>query len=198
MTDDSIKLGALVRRARKLGVAGVAVIPAAEIVLEDQLAELCREPRCENYGLSAGCPPYVDGPAALRRRLKDFQRAIVIKFDVPAEALFSEDRLRIFALLQETVAEIERCAVRMGYVHAKAYGGGSCKQLFCRGHSDCREMRDPGGCRNPSRARESMSGFGVNVTRLMEAAGWSMQRAVSDGAVRANGMATVCGLILIG
>lgn len=196
--EDSKKLEQLVELARKLGTADAAIIPATEIVVEDQLAELCRQPRCENYGLSAGCPPHVAGPAAFRRRLKDFRYAMAIKFDVPTEALFAEQRSHIFQLLHETAAEIERCAVRKGYVHARAYAGGSCKQLFCRDHADCREMREPGGCRNPHRARESMSGFGVDVTRLMQAAGWSMKRAAADGARRADEMATVCGLILIG
>lgn len=196
--DDSTKLEQLAALARKLGTADAAVIPAAAILVEDQLAELCREPRCENYGLSASCPPHVTGPAAFRQRLQDFQWAMVVKFEVPAEALFSQERSHIFQLLHETAAEIERCAVRMGYTRARAYAGGSCKQLFCRDHADCRELREPGHCRNPHRARESMSGFGINVTRLMEAAGWSMKRAASDGVTRANEMATVCGLILLG
>lgn len=197
-TEAPKNLKQLVQLARRLGTADAAIIRADAITVEDQLAELCREPRCENYALSAGCPPHVAGPAAFRQRLKDFQWAMVIKFDVPADALFSEERSQIFQLLHETAAEIERCAARMGYTRARAYAGGACKKLFCRDHADCREMRKPGGCRNPHRARESMSGFGINVTRLMEAAGWSMKRAASGNAARTNEMATVCGLILIG
>jgi hypothetical protein len=43
-----------------------------------------------------------------------------------------------------------------------------------------------------------MSGFGINVSKLMETAGWTMNRisAETDQAP-SSGMGTVCGLVLI-
>ena len=52
-----------------------AVIAASEISIEDDLAKLCQEPQCENYGLSSSCPPHVAGPAGFREYQKNFQQA---------------------------------------------------------------------------------------------------------------------------
>jgi hypothetical protein len=42
-----------------------------------------------------------------------------------------------------------------------------------------------------------MSGFGINVSKLMQAAGWTMSRAVRTE-TDAIAMGTLCGLVLIG
>jgi len=59
-------LNRLARLACDQGACGAAIIPTAAIVVEDRLADLCRNPGCENYGLSASCPPHVSGPAGFR------------------------------------------------------------------------------------------------------------------------------------
>jgi hypothetical protein len=43
-----------------------------------------------------------------------------------------------------------------------------------------------------------MSGFGINVHKLMQSAGWAMERIISDTDPEAVPMGTVCGLVLIG
>ena len=41
----------LLQAACRAGASAVAVLPAGDIVSKDALAEMCRKPRCENYGL---------------------------------------------------------------------------------------------------------------------------------------------------
>lgn len=196
--EGSTKLGDLVRLARQLGASDAAVIPSSVISVEDELSKLCREPQCQNYGLAASCPPHVCGPSGFRKLLKEFELALVFKIDVPSRALFSNERKDIFGLLHEIAATIEQSAARMGYVNSKAYAGGSCKNIFCNDHPACRAIGEGGECRFPEKARPSMSGFGINVSKLMKAAGWTLERADRKAPAASDSTASVCGLVLVG
>jgi predicted metal-binding protein len=195
---DLADLKELTELACRLGVSNAKVISTSEILIEEDLAKLCEEPRCENYGLSASCPPYVAGPSGFRRLLEDFEHAVVFMIEVPSEILLSSDRREVFRALHEIAAGIERAAVEMGYRSSRAYAGGSCKRLFCQDYTSCRVLKEGGECRNPDRARPSMSGFGINVSKLMEVAGWSMKRISREIEQDKGSLSTVCGLALIG
>jgi len=183
--------------ARRAGATELAVIAAEYIVAEDDLAEKCREPRCENYGLSKSCPPHVAGPAAFRRLLEDYRQAFFFRIDVPPETLYSSESREVFQLLHEVAAGIERSAVQMGFPAAAAFAGGSCKKIFCRDQRECRALSGKGDCRHPEHARPSMSGFGINVAKLFQAAGWTMNTAARDSISNSDNLASVCGLVLI-
>ncbi len=186
----------LIELARHLGASDAKIISTEIVPVEDNLAKLCVEPRCENYGLSPGCPPHVSGPPGFRELLKEYKQALIIKIDVPSAILFSAERQEVFGLLHEIVAAVERSAFQMEYRSSRAYAGGSCKSIFCPEHPECRVLNEKNECRNPDSARPSMSGFGVNVSKLMLAAGWSMNR--SERETGTVSMGTVCGLVLIG
>ena len=188
----------LTQLACQLGASDANAISTTEISVEDSLADLCQEPGCENYGLSASCPPHVSGPGGFRKLLKAFDHAVVFKIDVPSEILFSEERRDVFRLLHEIAANIEKAATEVGFSNSSAYAGGSCKQIFCRDYFHCRVIAENGGCRNPLLARPSMSGFGINVLKLKKAAGWMSNKMPLDIDPDSVSMDTVCGLILIG
>jgi predicted metal-binding protein len=188
----------LAQIAYQLGANDARAISTTDISVEEDLAKLCREPGCENYGLSAGCPPHVAGPAGFRKSLKTFEHALVFKIDVPSEILFSDERRDIFRLLHEIAAGIEQSAIEMGFHDSSAYAGGSCKQIFCRDYPDCRVLAENSECRNPLFARPSMSGFGINVLKLKKAAGWMSNKTSQNDDPDTISMQTVCGLILIG
>ena len=188
----------LIKQACRSGASGATAISTGDIYVEDDLANLCREPRCESYGLSTSCPPHVSGPSGFRELLKSFKHAIVIKIDVPLEILLSSERSDIMKLLHEIVAGIEQAAVKTGYTSSKAFAGGSCKKIFCHDYEACRVLTEGGECRNPRYARPSMSGFGINVSKLMKVAGWTMNRYNSEADPDTASTAPICGLILIG
>ena len=187
----------LLRLARYMGATDAAVISTDCIFVLDRLAALCLEPRCPGYGMSAGCPPHVSGPAGFRELVKGFHQALVFKIEVPSNILLSAERRDIFRLLHEIAAALELSAVRAGLTRSRAFAGGSCKELFCPDKAECR-VTAGGACRNPDRARPSMSGFGIDVSRLMEGAGWPMNRAVQGGRADNPSTGTVSGLLLIG
>jgi predicted metal-binding protein len=119
------KLEELVRLTRVLGSSDVCLISSKDISVEDGLANLCREPKCMNYGLSPSCPPHVGGPPEFRNLQKYYQKAIIVRLVVPSAALFSDERRGIMRLLHEIVAGVEQGAVRLGFINAKAFAGGS-------------------------------------------------------------------------
>lgn len=188
---------ALLQAAESAGASAVAVIPAEDIVSEDRFAEMCRKPRCENYGLSPGCPPHVAGPAAFRKWAVRFKRAIFFRLDVPAEVLFSSERRECFQLLHEIAAKTEQKAIGMGFKDARAFAGGSCRQLFCFDHPECRVLSKKGTCRYPQVARPSMSGYGIHVARLVETAGWPVSGIAPDAAPHGSRPANIYGLVII-
>ncbi|MCD6272929.1 MAG: DUF2284 domain-containing protein [Deltaproteobacteria bacterium] len=191
------KLKKLMQYAKKIGSTEAEIISTINIVVEEKLANMCLEPRCENYGLSKNCPPHVSGPSQFKKQLENFNQAIVFKIDVPSEILFYSERRELFQLLHEIAAGIEQYAVKMGFKSSKAYAGGSCKKIFCYDHPECLALSEKGKCRNPKYARPSMSGFGINVLKLMETAGLTMNMATPDTDSNEIKMGSVCGLVLI-
>lgn len=197
MSETDMDLSGLIQTAYRLGATGVTAVSADDIVVDDRLADKCREPRCESYGLSKSCPPHVSGPPAFRKLLEKIHFAIFFKIDVPSEILFSCERREIFHLLHQTAAGIEKAAREMGLKSSQAYAGGSCKNIFCHAHSDCRVISEKGKCRNPQFARPSMSGFGINVAKLYETAGWTMTGIAHDSESNPTKMSSVCGLVVL-
>jgi predicted metal-binding protein len=192
------KLEELVRLARVLGSSDVCLISSKDISVEDRLANLCREPKCLNYGLSPSCPPHVGGPSEFRNLQKSYQQAIIVRLVVPSAALFSDERRGVMRLLHEIVAGVEQGAAHMGFINAKAFAGGSCKNIFCDEYAACRVLSEDRECRNPEQARPSMSGFGINVSELMKVCGWPGDIKISEAEAAGDPMSWVAGLILVG
>jgi predicted metal-binding protein len=188
----------LLERATLGGATDAVLISPRDILISDELAERCSLPRCENYGLSAGCPPHTTGPEGFRKLLTNCQCALFFRIDVPAEVLYSSDNRELFQLLHEVAAGVEREAVHLGFARAAAFAGGSCWQLFCHEKRECMALVAGGSCRFPEIARPSMSGFGVDVGHLLRLAGWAnrLGKLGEDG--REQGTTSVCGLVLLG
>ena len=187
----------LCEAALRRGASGAKAVPAAGIRTEQRLADMCLEPRCENYGLSASCPPRVKGPGAFGELLTHCSHGLVVKLEVPSEILLSAQRREVFQVLHELVAHLESEAMAVGFDHAHAFAGGSCKNLFCDDLPDCQVL---GGqtCRHPDRARPSMSGYGVDVTALAAAAGWELDPVRMNPEAGNSPMGLVIGLVLVG
>jgi len=194
---DQDSLNALLHFAENAGATMAARISPSVIQVEDRLAEYCQTPRCPHYGLSMSCPPHVAGPASMRRLLNESRHAIVLRIEIDAESLHGEQRPEVLRLLQEISAAVEREAVRLGYAGAQAFAGGSCKISFCTDENDCRVLAGRGSCRHPDAARPSMSGYGINVGALMQAAGWSTNLFQPEDAAGHSPLAWVAGLVLL-
>mgnify|MGYP000190907546 CR=1 FL=1 len=197
LSDREERLESLVQTALDMGATHARIIPADRIVVDPGLAEICKNPKCINYGLSKSCPPHVSGPEEFQRQLENFTCALVFKIEVPTEILYTTQNLELFQLLHEIAACVDQAAVNMGFSGARGYAGNSCKKLFCHDFLECRFLHKDGQCRNPDRARPSMSGFGVNVNKLYEAAGWQIKNLTRETGKGHVKMGSICGLVLI-
>jgi predicted metal-binding protein len=191
-------LDELTQVALALGASDAQAIASADIRVEERLAGLCLEPRCENYGLAPSCPPYVAGPAGFRALIETHPHAIVVRLVVPSSLLLSCERREVGAFLHELVAGVEQAAVRLGYANSQAFAGGSCKEIFCRDDLACTVVAGNGDCRHLQVARPSMSGFGVDVFKMVETCGWPAQAELDGAGAEDKSMSWLAGLILIG
>jgi predicted metal-binding protein len=191
-------LESLIQVAQQNGASDAKAVSTTDVTVDKSLTNFCKDSRCENYGLSINCPPHVSGPAGFKELLKDYEQAVVFKIDVPTEILLSKESLEVFRSLHKIASIIEKSAVEKGYLRSKAFAGGSCKPLFCQEYTDCLVLSESGNCRHPHIARPSMSGFGINVSQLTEAAGWKMDRITHETDPEAVKMGMLCGLVLIG
>ncbi len=194
------ELNELIRLARRLGASAVGIIEASQVPVEDHLANVCREIRCEAYGLSPSCPPHVSGPSGFRELNKKMRYGVVVRIDIPSSVMFSNERREVMGLLHEIVAAVEQEAVHMGYADSKSFAGGSCKNIFCGEHAECRVLSEQGECRNPQTARPSMSGFGINVLKLMQLAGIPVDKSLTpaETGYYEESMSWVAGLVMVG
>ncbi len=192
------QLDDLIDTAIHRGASDAKTILSSEIVIEERLASLCNaDPPCESYGLSASCPPYVPGPSAFRRWQQSSASSIVVRIDLPTEIMFSSQRRGVMQLLHEIVAHVEHEAIEMGYHDTRAFAGGSCKNLFCKDQKACCITSEQGQCRNPTLARPSMSGFGIDVTKLVQSAGWPLKKTRPEAFSEKDSQSWVAGLVLI-
>lgn len=189
----------LVEMALQVGKGAVdaVLIPANDIYVEDELAKVCRDPGCHNYGASPGCPPNVAGPPAFRKWLESYDQALFVKIEIPRESLLSHEYKDIMRMLHEVIADIEQEAVKTGYPNSKGFADGSCKELFCSTYTDCNVLGRNSECRNPGRSRPSMSGFGINVSKLKEKAGWKENNQAGQNKTGKITINAVCSFFLI-
>jgi len=190
-------IGSLFEFALQAGATRAKLLPPECVSVEDELADLCREPKCPNFGQSMSCPPYVSGPSGMRKMLKACRHAIVIRLEIQSSSLHGEDRPVVMRLLHEITAAIELEAKRLGFTESIGFAGGSCKPSFCHNHPDCRVIAEQGQCRYPDHARTSMSGYGINVGELMKSAGWPTNLFTSDSNDKGEQLSWVAGLVLL-
>ncbi len=195
--DDSKAFDPLMELANTKGVSDVRLISPDMIPVDDTLAAFCKKPGCSGYGQSMSCPPHAKGPGWFREQIKTFSHALIFKFDVPTAALLGNERLDLLGLIHDTAAQLEEKARAMGFHRAKGFAGGSCKEIFCSDHLNCKVLHDKGKCRNPGRARQSMSSVGVNFLKLSKIVGWKMRVITAGTDPEKIPMGMVAGMVLL-
>lgn len=187
----------LIEQARQAGTSEAAIIPPSAIVAEEHLAEFCRPEGCDNFGKGLSCPPHVEGVEWFRRLQQKANHALVLRIDTHLKTLLSDDRRRLMQQLHAIVAKLELQAKDMGFPHSRGFAGGSCFQLFCKEHESCSGLTGRKVCRYPETARPSMSGYGINVEKMLHSAGWTDTRISTRGDDENDEMAWVAGLVMI-
>lgn len=188
----------LIEEALKLGASASAIISSKDIQVKDSLAALCNgDYTCQNYGLAASCPPYVEGPDEFRKWQDQSTYSITVKIELPTSVMFSDERKSVMRLLHRIVAAVEQKAVEAGFKNSKAFAGGSCKDLFCENQDTCCVLSENKTCRHSDSARPSMSGFGIDVSQLMLSSEWPAGKAEKSDISDNDATTWVAGLILL-
>lgn len=191
------------QKALELGAAGVEIIRADQLVVDERVRLKCLIPRCLRAGETPNCPPNAPDLDLVRKAIGRYSRGLLIKTHVEPMSDFipgnSKDKSgtdRSLLFHQKTaniVYEIERLAYKHGYSLAMGLGGGSCKDYLC--HGLVCQFKDSGRCRFPLRARPAMEALGIDVVDIIGKAGWSAYPLVDDPAEIP--CATSVGLVLI-
>ena len=192
------QLAHLAEEAINLGATASTIISSNEVQSKDTLAALCNdEYRCPNFGLAAGCPPYVEGPSQFRKWQTQSKYSITIKIELPLSVLYSDERKEVMQFLHQIVAAVEQKAVEMGFKDSKGFAGGSCKELFCEDQDKCCVLAENKTCPHKAIARPSISGFGVDAVQLMKSSGWPAPIAEKSRLSDNDATSWVAGLIML-
>jgi len=159
----------LIDVALSRGATSAKVIPIEAISVNDWVRQKC-EFGCTQYGKKYTCPPYVQPPKQTRKILKEYNKALIIKFGE------IKDRME-WRGIQKLMAELEREAFLSGLYKAFAYGAGTCKlcdncsadQVQSPTQFDKRE------CANRRIARPSMEGVGIDVYQTAKNSGYDLK-----------------------
>lgn len=200
MIKDSDSLQDLINKAFELGVSDAGIIPAQSIVIEDQFAEMCSSPQyqCPGYGQSPNCPPYAMKPGEFRNLLIQYEHVLAFKIDTPTEVLLDDRRFDVAKRIHDISADIERRAVKIGFINSKGFAAGSCKMIFCKDEAKCLVLARNEICRFPDKARTSLSGIGVNFLELSRTIGWQFNKIIKDTKPDDVSMGMMAGMVLIG
>jgi predicted metal-binding protein len=137
-------------------------------------------------------------PKQFRQLLEQYESALVFKFDVPMEILFSEGRREVARVVHETSADLERLALAGGCISALGLAGGSCKPIFCGQEPNCVVISQGKECLHPDSARMSMSGLGINFNQICKKLGWQEFDPDKAKGRKSPSEGLMAGMVLVG
>ena len=149
-----------------LGAYKTGIIDAREISLDCAFRAMCEANSCGMYGRCWMCPPDVGDIDVLISEVAEYDYALVYQTVTSLEDSFDfegmiEAKKRTYPIAQKLRDVFRECGVER-VLHLGAGGCGVCETCS-------RRTNEP--CRYPERAMPSLEAYGVNVSRLADAAG---------------------------
>jgi len=175
--------------AMKLGAADARIISTDKVVVENRVVLKCKH-WCDQYGVNWSCPPFVPSTEEFRSILKEYEYAMVAKFQSSAEVseeahrlLTSEEPLGIQRGREElegfyriwgedkrkvhsSLLKLEKFAFTKGFAFALSLRAGACN--LC---SRCNVTKP---CVHPEMLRFPPEAVGVNLIKTLQNAGISL------------------------
>ncbi len=164
--------------AGEMGASDSRIIPARWVRFDERVRMKCKVPGCHLYGSSPNCPPHTPEIDFMRKTMKKYRRALLVKYDVPQlqdfvdQKKWLKDHEKHQRKIHDIVSAIESIASNDGYYFAVGFSSGGCKTALCSGLV-C-QFFDSGRCRFPLKARPSMEGAGIDAFDLITKAGWDV------------------------
>jgi predicted metal-binding protein len=186
-----------------MGASDAMVISASTVEVDERVRLKCTIPRCTRAGETPNCPPLAPDLETVRRAIARYSSAVLFKCEITPIADYVPGRGTTRAEQRQTllfhkkgsdiVYALERRAYKDGYQLAMGLGGGSCKDYLCQGQI-C-QFLDSGRCRFPQRSRPAIEALGIDVTKLINGAGWTAYALLDD--LSAIPCAITVGLVFI-
>jgi predicted metal-binding protein len=190
-----------VAKAIELGASKAKVVKADEIPVDERVTLKCRIPRCFGYGVSAHCPPHALKPAELRELLEKYKWAVLFVKDVPSEVIVRDkatikERVAVYQEVFKIVSEVESMAFYDGHYLTFGFGAGSCRHTFCGQQKSCQAMEGE-RCRFSLISRPSMEAVGIDVYKMVTAAGWDIYPIGSNARPEDMPKGTLAGIVIV-
>jgi predicted metal-binding protein len=190
-----------VAKALDMGASKAMVVKADDIPVDERVTLKCRIPRCFGYGVSAHCPPNALEPSELRELLKKYQWAVLFIKDVPSEVIVRDratikERVAVYQEVFKIVSEVESMAFYDGHYLAFGFGAGSCRHTFCGQQKSCLAMEGE-RCRFSLLSRPSMEAVGIDVYKMVAAAGWDIYPIGSNAKPQDMPKGTLAGIVIV-
>jgi predicted metal-binding protein len=164
--------------AVEMGASDSIIIPSKWVKFDERVRLKCQVPGCHLYGSSPNCPPYTPEIDFMRKTMKRYRWAVLVKYDVPHKEDFVDqkkwlkDHEKHQGKMHDIVSAVESIASNDGYYFAVGFSSGGCKTALCSGLV-CKFL-DSGRCRFPLKARPSMEGVGIDAFDIITRAGWEV------------------------
>lgn len=153
-------LDSIRRAVLDLGAVDAKIISTEDIVVENRVVLKCKW--CNNYGKKWSCPPYVPSVDEFRKILREYKRALVVKFQSAPEAWIGEKERVHKALLK-----IEKMAFEKGFPFALLLRPNGC--------DICPECDVTKPCSHPEMLRFSPDAVGVNLIETLKNVGMGLK-----------------------
>lgn len=182
------------------GATNAAAINTSKIIIDERVLMKCRFPLCGEYGACMNCPPNTGSIADMRDRISRYEKAVVIKLDVPAEriagaAARGDEGVEDLKALCKIISDVESAAFYDGYYFAAGFSSASCHFIWCRG-LECQALAGK-GCRQRARVYTSMEAVGIDVFRLIASVGWDIYPIGMSATADMIPQGSRCGMVLI-
>jgi predicted metal-binding protein len=188
-------------KALELGASNALIVKAEDIPVDDRITLKCRIPRCFGYGAGAHCPPHAMKPSELRDILKQYRWAVFFIKDVPPEVIVRDkatikERVAAYREVFKIVGDLESMAFYDGHYLAFGFAAGSCRHTYCGEHKTCQAMTGD-RCRFSLLSRPSMEAVGIDVYRMVAAAGWEIYPIGSSAKPADIPKGTLAGIVIV-
>ena len=154
LIEEYSKIKDILTFAEKRGAKELKIIKTNNIIVEDWVYWKCRF-GCPSYGKFLTCPPYSPNPKQTRALLRDYECALLIRYES------TEDYHKL-------LLELEREVFLRGFYKAWSLTAGTCHLCQVCNISE-------GKCIKPIEARPSMEACGIDVFETARNAGLDLK-----------------------
>ena len=154
--------------AASLGLTACIAIDPAVLEPEEHVRNYCRANKCGAYGRNYMCPPYSGMLDKLRNKFRDYSAAWLFTYSVPLDVKNDPEGVKQSRLdFHRKILEMEKAFPPESRVWGLIGGRcGLCEKCSVLIGKPCAHSKD---------ARSSLESVGIDVAKVMEAAGLTLE-----------------------